>query len=246
MTSRPSSPDSAPPTTSSRLPRVLEPEGMELPDEVEAYDAMAHGGVNARFVADFLAIRPSPALDRVVDLGTGTALIPIALAEAAPASHVVAVDVSSPMLDVARRHLVRRGLTDRVELVHGDAKRAPLADGSASALISNSLVHHLPDPLPFFEDAKRLLAPGAALFVRDLVRPHDDEAVAALVALHAAADNETQRALFEASLRAALTLDEVRALVEEAGLTGAQVATSSDRHWTLMYRAPELDEGAPR
>jgi ubiquinone/menaquinone biosynthesis C-methylase UbiE len=238
-----SSSSSSSPRTSA-LPRVLEPEGMETPEEVEAYDAMAHGGVNGRFVADFLATGAS--LGRVLDLGTGTALIPLELARVAPRSHVVAIDLSAEMLGVARRHIERAGLADRIEVLLGDAKRTPLPARSASAVMSNSLVHHLPDPLPFFEDARRLLAPGAVLFVRDLFRPFDDDAVAALVRTHAADDSPPQRALFEASRRAALTLDEIRACAHAAGLGDASIETTSDRHWTLSYRAPTDHEGVGR
>ena len=37
------------------LPRVLEPEVMDKPEEAREYDAMDHSAVNLRFVADFLA-----------------------------------------------------------------------------------------------------------------------------------------------------------------------------------------------
>jgi ubiquinone/menaquinone biosynthesis C-methylase UbiE len=230
-------------SSSSALARVLEPEGMETPEEVEAYDGMDHGGVNGRFVDDFVATGAD--LRRVVDLGTGTALIPLGLAAKQPTSRLVAVDLSAAMLEVARRHVERHGLGDRIEVLLGDAKRTPLPDGSASAVMSNSLVHHLPDPLPFFEDARRLLAPGGILFVRDLFRPQDDAAVAALVAEHAAHDSPPQRALFEASLRAALTLPEVRALAAAANLDNVQIEATSDRHWTLLYRAPAEGLAAP-
>ena len=49
---------------------------------------------------------------------------------------------------------------------------------------------------------------------------------------------ERQRALFRASLKAALTLDEAAALVRSAGMAGASVRMTSDRHWTLAYRKP--------
>ena len=45
-----------------------------------------------------------------------------------------------------------------------------------------------------------------------------------------------QRALFEASLWAALTVDEVRALVAEVGHAPDGVQQSSDRHWTWTIR----------
>ena len=43
------------------LPRVLEPEVMDSPEEARDYDAMDHAEVNRRFVADFLTARSEPA-----------------------------------------------------------------------------------------------------------------------------------------------------------------------------------------
>lgn len=220
--------------TGSRLHRVLEPEGMESAEEVAAYDAMDHAGVNARFVEDFLATGAD--VSAVADLGTGTALIPIELARARPDARIVAVDLAPQMLAAAARNIANADALGAVTTLLGDAKRTPLPDASQRAVISNSLVHHVPEPLAFLVDAARLLGPGGTLFVRDLYRPEDDEAVARLVALYTEHDTPHQRALFEASLRAALTLDEVRALAAQAGLAGAVVEATSDRHWTLVWR----------
>jgi hypothetical protein len=44
--------------------------------------------------------------------------------------------------------------------------------------------------------------------------------------------------LFEASLRAALTLDEVRAMVLPLGIPESAVQRTSDRHFTLAFSRP--------
>jgi hypothetical protein len=49
---------------------------------------------------------------------------------------------------------------------------------------------------------------------------------------------EHQRELFRASLKAALTVDEVLAMANDAGIIGASVRMTSDRHWTLSFRKP--------
>ena len=46
---------------------------------------------------------------------------------------------------------------------------------------------------------------------------------------------ERQRGLFEASLRAALRLEEVQALVAPLGIPASAVRLTSDRHWTLAF-----------
>ena len=47
----------------------------------------------------------------------------------------------------------------------------PFAAGSFPAVMSNSIVHHIPDPRTVFAEIARVAAPGATIFVRDLLRP---------------------------------------------------------------------------
>src|SRR4051812_48316065 len=64
------------------LPRVLEPEAMDTPDEARDYDAMDHAAVNGRFIADFLEVHGPCRGGEILDVGTGPARIPIALCRA--------------------------------------------------------------------------------------------------------------------------------------------------------------------
>jgi hypothetical protein len=57
------------------------------------------------------------------------------------------------------------------------------------------------------------------------------------VTTYASGETPRQRDLFEASLRAALTLDEVRVMCRAHGLPEGAVTQTSDRHWTLAWRA---------
>jgi hypothetical protein len=74
------------------------------------------------------------------------------------------------------------------------------------------------------------------LFVRDLLRPADEAAVAHLVATYAGNANVHQQKMFGDSLRAALTLGEVRDLVATLGFDPATVQQTTDRHWTWTAR----------
>src|SRR5581483_11021090 len=120
----------------------------------------------------------------------------------------------------------------RVRLERCDAKRIPFAEGSFAAVISNSIVHHIPEPQAVLAEMVRVLQPGGVLFVRDLLRPADDATVRHLVATYAGDANAHQQKMFDDSLRAALTLDEVRALVAKLGFDPQGVRQTTDRHWT--------------
>ncbi len=124
-----------------------------------------------------------------------------------------------------------------VALLLSDGKGTGLFAGSFDAVVSNSLVHHVPEPITVFREFARLARSGGWVFLRDLRRPDSDTELDRLVTLHASDASESQRALFAASLRAALTLEEVNALCREVGWSEAALATS-DRHWTVALRLP--------
>jgi SAM-dependent methyltransferase len=102
-------------------------------------------------------------------------------------------------------------------------------------VISNSLVHHLPDPQSFFQEVARLVKPNGAVLIRDLLRPTSLAEIEQIVA-EAGDYGERQNQLFRDSLAAALTLDEVQEFVTVAGITNYLLGQSSVRHWTLSIR----------
>lgn len=211
------------------LTRVPEPECMDTFEEAVQYDLMDHSEVNRAFVDRFLAIGGG---GHVLDVGTGPAHIPIELCRRREDVRVTAVDAARAMLDRAAIRVREAGLAGRVRLSLADGKRLLFPDGSFDSVMSNSIVHHLPDPRPFFREAGRLVKPGGVVFLRDLFRPETESELAGLVARHTAGATEAQRSLFAASLRAAFTVAEVRSMLAECGLSGLSVAATSDRHWT--------------
>jgi len=52
------------------------------------------------------------------------------------------------MLQIGYKHVEQAGLQQQI--VGVDAKHLPYQDGHFEMVVSNSLVHHLPEPLPFF------------------------------------------------------------------------------------------------
>ena len=218
------------------MKRVLEPEVMDSAEETAAYDAMDHAAVNSAFVSDLVAATPQLGgrAFRALDLGTGTARIPILLCQAAPSCRCTAVDLAATMLRVGVRNLRSAGLEQRIDLLMAGAGTLPFRDGAFTVVMSNSLIHHLPSPASAFREMRRVVAPGGVVFVRDLVRPESEAVLTGLVERYAGGETDTQRALFDASLRAALTLEEVRALVTDLELASLRLTPTSDRHWTLV------------
>ncbi len=216
------------------IPRVLEPEAMDTAEEAIEYDSMDHSGVNARFVADFLAVHGPCRGGTILDVGTGTARIPIELCRANPRAVVRAVDLAEHMLALGRKNVREAGLTGRIVLERVDAKGLSYRDGSFEAVVSNSIVHHIPEPAAAMAEMARLVAEGGTLFCRDLARPDRKEEIQDLVERYAGGESVSARALLTASLNAALTLDEVRAIVSDMGRPIDKITMTSDRHWTWV------------
>lgn len=221
------------------LKRVLEPEVMDTLQEAQEYDAMDHGEVNRRFVEDmldFLGAAQLPDEAELLDLGTGTAQIPVELCLRRGDCRVVAVDLSTHMLDLAQYNVEVAGVVERILLQHADAKRLPFEDGRFTCVFSNSIVHHIPDPLHVLSESVRVLADDGWLFFRDLMRPATDDQVRQLVETYAGRESEFQRRMFDNSLRAALDLEEIRGMVQQLGFPRDSVQATSDRHWTWAVR----------
>jgi ubiquinone/menaquinone biosynthesis C-methylase UbiE len=231
------------------LNRILEPEVMDSPEEASAYDSMDHSVVNRAFVDDLLAeiqslrikvqgsdaalnLEPATWNLDVLDLGTGTALIPIELCRRHERCRVMAADAAASMLDLARYNVEVASLTERIQLALVDAKTLPFAGGMFDVVMSNSIIHHIPEPIHVLVEAVRVVRPGGLLFFRDLLRPDTDAELAHLVDSYAAGANDHQRQMFAESLHAALSLDEIRDLSASLGFSPQSVRQTSDRHWT--------------
>jgi ubiquinone/menaquinone biosynthesis C-methylase UbiE len=211
--------------------RILEPEVMDTWLEATAYDAMDFESVNTAFATD--AIDLDPHAIKILDVGTGTARIPILMCQQRPQYLITGIDLAQSMLIIGQRNVEEAGLNQRIRLERVDSKRMPYPDLEFDMLVSNSLVHHLPDPLSFFQEIERLVRPGGALLIRDLIRPENGTVVNELVAKIGEEYDAHQQQLFRDSLNAALTLVEIQELIDRVGLEQVKLSQSSDLHWTI-------------
>jgi ubiquinone/menaquinone biosynthesis C-methylase UbiE len=214
------------------LPRVLEPEVMAGADEAAEYDEMDFSVTDQRFAERAAKMAGDAAV--IVDIGSGNAKIPLAMCSLLPTETAVcAVEMSAEMLAVAARNREREKIrAGRLHLVRGDAKGLPFQAASVDMVTSNSLVHHIPDPVTLFREVARIARRGGHILIRDLVRPTSEAALDELLLTHATQWSPLQRALFADSLRAALTVDEVRKLLDECDLADVAVSQITDRHWS--------------
>lgn len=227
------------------LNRRLEPEVMDTVEDARDYDAMDHRAVNRCFVDDFLSFATANGFAtrfanqqrplKLLDVGTGTALIPIELCGRQVAVRVIAIDLADEMLKLADRHITQAGLSSLIQTARIDAKKTLFQSGSFDAVISNSIIHHIPEPVVAFAEMTRVLQKDGLLFVRDLLRPESLGDVDRIVSMYAGSEKENSQQLFRDSLQAALSLTELHKLAISVGIPPIAISQTSDRHWTLAW-----------
>ena len=216
------------------MERTLEPEVIDGPVEAAEYAAMEYVEPNVAFVE---RLKSLGARGRMLDLGTGPGHVPLRVCAAIADARVVGVDLSEHMLAAATELRDASPYAARIEFRVADAKGLDFDDASFDAVFSNTILHHIADPVPFLAEARRVLRPGGALLIRDLYRPDTPDAADALVAKHAGDATPDQKELFRASLHAALTPEELRAVADAAGLLAAEITVDTDRHVSLQIAA---------
>ena len=222
------------------MQRLPEPELMTGLEQARAYAAADFSASDQAFMERLRQLFPDGLGQRLVDLGCGPGNISFRLARANPEAAVLAVDGAPAMLDLAREQLQRELrhqplLAERLRFVEA-VLPDPTLPGGASAVLSNSLLHHLHDPQVLWRSLRPLTAPGAAVCGKDLRRPACLADAEALRALHLADAPPVLQHDYLASLQAAFTPEEVSAQLSAAGLGCLQVAALEDRYLEVWGR----------
>jgi len=216
------------------LKRQVEPELMNATDQVEAY-AAADFSHSDQALVEWIAQRfPAGLGERVIDLGCGPGNIALLLVQRWPQLEVLGVDGAPKMLAVAK---------ERAQSLPSDQARRlewqqaclpdPTLPGGASAVVSNSLLHHLHEPAVLWNSIKHVAAPGCVVVIHDLRRPHSEEELQQLVERHAATAPAVLKRDYEASLRAAFSAEEVKQQLQQAQLPQLKVMEREDRYLTV-------------
>jgi ubiquinone/menaquinone biosynthesis C-methylase UbiE len=223
------------------MDRVPEPELMTDDEQARAYAAADFEAPNAAFVEHVRArVDGVPAAARVVDLGCGPADIAIRLARLFSDFHIDAVDGSPAMVRLAGQAVARAGVASRVRLLQVRIPSPQLPPAGYDLVLSNSLLHHLPDPMALWREVARIGRPGARVLVVDLARPASVAAARDLVETYSGAEPEVLKRDFLASLLAAFTPPEVSLQLAAAGLGDLGTEMVSDRHLLVTGRLPRI------
>ncbi|WP_320667909.1 class I SAM-dependent methyltransferase [Prochlorococcus sp. MIT 1307] len=228
------------------MKRVLEPELMQDPFQVKAYAEADFAQSDCLFIHRideylFLHEKTLETGSLIVDLGCGPGNIAERLSRRWPFVEVLGVDGSEAMLNEARRSKKQKcSLYDFRKLNYLCSDIFSIANGSvklekpADLIVSNSLLHHLHNPIQFWKALKSLSINGSIHLHRDLRRPSTFDEVLKLQKTYLPDGPEVLIKDYVASLKAAFTVDEVRAQLDNEGLANLCVYEVEDRYLEVV------------
>jgi len=212
--------------------RTLEPEIMGEDIEAKVYELADFSEVNQAFAERVVEMVPH-SHGVLIDLGCGPGDILVRIFGLTRKFISLGLDGSKTMLNLANERIKTEALENSIHLIQGDARNINFPGDCFDVVVSNSLVHHLPDPLPFWKEVHRVSKPGGIILVQDLSRPDTPEKARRIVERESGSEPQLLKDLFFYSLRASFTADEVAEQVATVGLKAVTVRMSSDRHWEV-------------
>jgi ubiquinone/menaquinone biosynthesis C-methylase UbiE len=148
------------------FPRVFDD-----PEMAKSYAASAssRGRQVGKIVAEGL-IKGGFTKGRILDAGCGAGDLAIELARGIPEAEVVGLDLSEPLLELARPSSAEASLTGRISFEKGDVQKMPFKDGWFDVVVSLNTFHVVKDPIAMLNEIERVLSPGGRLLLSDIKR----------------------------------------------------------------------------
>ncbi len=167
-----------------------------------------------------------------LDVGTGPGVFPIFLSKALPEIHFKAIDLSPVMVDISRKNAIEAGIRDQIDFQVGSAYSLPCEDHSLDLLLCINTLHHLDQPVMFFNEVARVLKEGGGFVIVDFHRDSSPILIWIFDVLWKLffKGHPKAREGFLESVRSSYTLDECWTFLKESGL----------KHWTLSTRTVEM------
>src|SRR3954471_10970383 len=150
--------------------------------------------------------------ERVLDLGSGGGIdVLLSAKRVGPTGRAIGLDMTDEMLALAQRNAAEAGVTN-VEFVRGQIEDIPLPANSVDVVISNCVINLAADKPAVFREIARVLRPGGRMGITDIVA---EDALSP--------EDRAERGSWVGCIAGALSIDEMRWGLKEAGLTGVSV-----------------------
>ena len=141
---------------------------------------------------------------RIIDIGCGFGATNLVLAKRFVDSEIVGIDLSEPLLRLARQAIEAANIGERVRFEKADVHQIPYEDNSFDVVINVNMVHPVEEPVQMLNEIERILIPGGFLFIADLRR--------------------SWLGLVEGPIRSGLTIEEARSLLNLSQLRSGNLS----------------------
>ena len=214
------------------MQRITEPELMNEEIQTDAYAQADFKEPNIHFINLFQKTFSKNITGNVLDIGCGNADITLRFARAFPNCYIDAIDGSRSMLKHGSKALERESenIQKRVTFVQGIVPSIKLPRPHYDTIISNSVLHHIHEPILLWQFIKSHSTQNTKIFIGDLLRPTSKEKAAEIVELYAINEPEILKVDFYNSLLAAFEISEIEEQLESSGMSNLSVRQISDRH----------------
>ena len=214
------------------MKRIPEPELMNDYEQAEAYASADFENSNKLFLELFNEKFPRhKGTGNMLDLGCGPGNIMLRFARSFPKMNIHGVDGAEEMMAYGEQIIEKNAaLKQRIKFIKGFIPGVKLPIEKYDTIISNSLLHHLHEPLYFWQAVKKFSKSESAVLLMDLRRPESKEAARKLVDQYSATEPTVLRMDFYNSLLAAFEPDEIKWQLKQENLDYLNVDIVSDRH----------------
>jgi len=143
---------------------------------------------------------------KILDSGCGAGITDVVLAQHFPGCEVTGIDLSAPLLEMARSSASEAKVSERVTFQSGDVQQIAYADNCFDVALNINMMHLVDNPLHMLNEIERVLSPGGFLFIADLRR--------------------SWLGIFEQEIKSAFSNREAEELIDQSNLRQGEFSSS--------------------
>ena len=164
----------------------------------------------------------------VVDLGSGGGFdCFLASKKVGKVGKVIGVDMTSEMIDLARKNALNGNYTN-VEFLLGEIENLPLPNSSVDVIISNCVINLSPNKEAVFKEASRVLKIGGRLAISDIV-----------TSTELPEEIKSNIELYTGCITGATKIDQLKSIMESAGFGDINIDVKEGSRNFISKWAPE-------
>ena len=210
--------------------REVEPELMTDSAQCLAY-AESPGGIGLRtfFLYNFKSLHNVNG--KFADLGCGPGLLDIELCKLYDIT-IDGFDGSSTMVSLARTNVKEAGVDDKIKIHQCNIDDV---SGTYDWIICNNTLHHMHDPIKFWNKVKSLTTINSKIYITDILRPASEEDLEEIINVTTVGELPVVVTDFRNSLKASFTVEEIQEQIKDIFPTAKVTALKMERMAHLPF-----------